>query len=97
MIILAIRVIFPSKMIYFIYFIRYWILNISYANFHYNLTKQSYENTPLKKGVLSRKNYLKVKQQFCRIKTRLQDNILICQKCYSIQHVALVYVGVSMT
>ena len=46
-------------MIYFIYFTIYWIINISYAKFHLNLTKQSYTNTPLKKGALSRNNYLK--------------------------------------
>ena len=46
-------------MIYFIYLTIYWIINISYAKFHSNLTKQSYKNTPLKKGALSRNNYLK--------------------------------------
>ena len=40
----------------FHFFTIYWILNISYAK---NLTKQNNQNTPLKDGVLSRKNYLK--------------------------------------
>ena len=39
-------------MIYFTYFTIYWILNISYAKFH--------KNTPLKKGALSRNNYLNI-------------------------------------
>ena len=40
-------------------FFIYWILNISYAKFHCNQTKQSYQNTPLKFDVLSGKNYHK--------------------------------------
>ena len=47
-------------MIYFIYSTIYWIINISYAKSHLNLTKQRYKNTPLKKGALSRNNYLKL-------------------------------------
>ena len=45
-------------MIYFTYLTIYWILDISYAKFHLNLTKQNYQNTALKNVVLSRKNYL---------------------------------------
>ena len=39
-------------MIYFLY----CILNISFAKFHYNLTKQRYLNIPLKNRAVSHKN-----------------------------------------
>ena len=51
-------------MINFIYFTIYWILDTSYAKFHYNLSKQTYLNKPLNIVVLSRKNYLKVMKHY---------------------------------